>query len=536
MPRLVPISYSNKLILQEAVASKNSSSISSTPYYPSSPEYGGNQNSQQQQQRQQQQQPRQQQQQNKQQNRFNNENDQNQSQRNSSQQNRLTTNRKNLQNGQDNANEAANKLQRMDLAKSSGTSSGGRKRILEPGRFPPEGARVKITTSLPSGTLYVYHSNSPHGGESAYQTLLNRLGQAADNDSQPLQEVPEVDDVVFAPFQGIFYRAKVLAVKGETKIEVQFPDFGNLDTVVWKECREILNDELKWARYLSFPVMLEGVEGPLSKEQKQLIESLEFEEEFELVKAESVADSEVREVVLKRERQNATLNMTLVELKEKEQRQRRQREEQQLAKERLEKAELERKEKERLEKTEQQDRKEKMVDPASYERVMFDECFTTNQLTPDKRYTLVIIDTSNLLESEIISVIALEDAPKYQTVIEDCERYGPADPNVYHPKESGEVCLGRYKDDWSRVLFDGEGEPALMLDIGSLVVPDEFRRFPTGLSRVVYNNEVLVENVRLLEKLMKDGNPESLHGSTIDAWVAPTDDGTLGIRIIPKSG
>lgn len=538
MPRLVPISYSNKLILQEAVASKNSSSISSTPYYPSSPEYGGNQNQQQQQQQPRQQQQRQQQQQ-QQQNRFNG-NDYNQNQRNNSQQqqqqqqgnvqNRLANGpRKNLQNGQEgsaNVNEASNKLQRLKLAKtaSASPSSPGRRQILEPGRFPPEGVRVKITTSLQSGTLYIYHSNSQHGGQSDFQTLINRLHQAADNESRPLEEAPEVEDVVFAPYQGMFYRAKVLAVK-EGKIEVQFPDFGNLDTVVWKECREILNEELKWARYLSFPVTLEGVEGPLTTEQKQLVESLEFEEEFELVKAESVGDSEVREVVLKRERQNVTLNMTLVELKEKEQRQRRQREEQRLEKERLEKAEQEKKE-----------LASKIADPASYKPVMFDECITTKQLTPDQRYNLAIIDASDVLETKVISVIAAEDAPQYAAVIQDCERFGLADPNKYRPTEIGEVCLGRHENDWTRVLFDGEGEQALLLDVGALQIPDEFRRFPTGMSRVVYNNEVVVENFPLLETMMKDGKPESLNGTTIDAWVAPTDDGTLGIRIIPKSG
>lgn len=526
MPRLVPISYSNKLILQEAVASKNSSSISSTPYYPSSPEYGGNQN--------QQQQPRQQQQKQPQQNRSNG-NDHNQNQRNNSQQqqqqhqgnvqNRLANGgpRKNQQNGQENGNvnAAANKLQRLKLAKSGASSSPGRKQILEPGRFPPDGARVKITTSLQSGTVYIYHNNGQHGGQSDFQTLINRLHQAADNESRPLQEAPEVDDVVFAPYQGMLYRAKVLAAKEGGKIDVQFPDFGNLEVVVWKECREIMNEEVKWARYLSFPVTLEGVEGPMTKEQKQLVESLEFEEEFELVKAESIADSELREVVLKRERQNVTLNMALVELKEKEQRQRRQREE----KERLEKAEQERKE-----------LATKFADPATYKPVMFDDCITMKQLTQDKRYTLCIIEASDVQETKIISVIATEDALEYAAVVQKCEQYGLADPNKYRPTEIGEVCIGRYKNDWTRVVFDGEGEPALLLDVGSLAIPEEYRRFPTDLSCVLYNNEVVVENLPLLVAMMKDGNPESLHGSTIDAWVAATDDGSLGIRIIPKSG
>lgn len=53
MPRMVPISFSNKMILQQAVASRNASTISSTPYTPSSPEYSGNNQQQQRQQPQQ---------------------------------------------------------------------------------------------------------------------------------------------------------------------------------------------------------------------------------------------------------------------------------------------------------------------------------------------------------------------------------------------------------------------------------------------------------------------------------------------------
>ncbi|XP_038105261.1 uncharacterized protein LOC6032629 isoform X2 [Culex quinquefasciatus] len=525
MSRMVPISFSNKMILQQAVASRNASTISSTPYTPSSPEYSGNNNNNQQQQRQQ-----------PQQNRFNG-NDYNQQQqqqqqygqRNNQQQNvqnRLANGQRqnSQQNGSDQqVNEAATKLQRMKLNKAGSSSSPGRKQILEPGRFPPEGARVKITTSLQSGCLYIYHNNGgQHGGQSDFQALINRLHQAADNESRPLAGAPKVDDVVFAPYQGMFYRAKVLAVK-ETKIDVQFPDFGNLETVALKECREILNEELKWAKYLSFPVMLDGVEGPLTKEQKHMVEQLEFEEEFELVAAETVPDSEVRQVVLKRERQNVTLNMALVELKEKEARQRRLREEQRAAKERLEKAEKKK-----------QELAAKIPDPDTYKPLIFDEVATAKQLTADKRYTLCIIDASEVLESKLISVIAAEHAPQYGEVVADCERFGLADPNEYLPKMQGELCLGRYKADWSRVLYDDE-ENSLLLDVGTLVTPDEFRRFPAGLSCTVYNNEVFVENMPLLEQMMKDGKPKSIHGNTVDAWVAVSDNGSLGIRIIPKA-
>lgn len=519
MPRLVPISYPNKLMLQEAISFKNASSISSTPYSPSSPEYSENSNQQQ-----------------KQQQIRHNGNDHNQQKRNNAQknvQNRLATNgprQNSQQNGHDKAvvveqqvSEAANKLQRLKLNKAGSSSPPSRKQILEPGRFPPEGARVKITASLPSGCLYIYHNNGQHGGHSDFQTLINRLHQAADNESRPLQAAPKVNDVVFAPFQGMFYRAKVLSVK-EANISVQFPDFGNLDTVAWKESREIINEELKWAKYLCFPVTLDGVESPLTNEQKQMVEQLEFAEDFELVNAETVPDSEVRRVTLKRERQNVTLNMALVELKEKDLRQRRQREEQRAAKERLEKAEKEK-----------QELAAKIADPDTYKPLIFDDVITTKQLLADKRYTLCIIDASEVLDSQLISVIAAEDAPQYGAVVQDCERYGLADPNEYQPKVRGEVCLGRYKADWSRVLYDDE-ENSLLLDVGTLVTPDEFRRFPPSLSRTVYNNEVFVENMPLLEKMMVDGKPESIHGHTISAWVATSDnkeDGSLGIRIIP---
>lgn len=299
-------------------------------------------------------------------------------------------------------------------------------------------------------------------------------------------------------------------------MEIQYPDFGNMETVAWKQAKEITDEDIKWAKYLAYPVILEGV-GTLTSEMKRSLESFEGTDEFELVNVHQVENSVMKEVVLKRPKQALTLNMELMELKEKEHRLKVQREEQK---------ERERREKEQA--------AVKIPDPSSYKPVLFDDSIETRTLEGGKKHDLLIIDASEIVDTDIISVIASKDAQEYALVVQDCESLGPADPNIYRPSNEGEVCLVRHQQDWSRALFDKTDGNFLLLDVGILasVDPANVRRFPPGLSRVVYNNEVIVENPSTLKEMMTNDKPESVHGKQIEAWVTATAEGVT-LRIYP---
>lgn len=120
----------------------------------------------------------------------------------------------------------------------------------------------------------------------------------------------------------------------------------------------------------------------------------------------------------------------------------------------------------------------------------------TKQLPMGGPRRLLIIDASDVLETRIISVLAFEEVEKYAAVLDQCNQAGGADSNVYKPTNEGEVCLVLFQEDWSRALYDISDGTFMLLDVGIItsVPAANVRRFPTGLSHVVYNNEVFVES------------------------------------------
>ncbi|XP_055526447.1 uncharacterized protein LOC129719083 [Wyeomyia smithii] len=517
MPRLVPISYSNKRMLMEATASKQNSSLSGSTQSPTiqdnssldnnnkrsvqnaskknHPNNMGNKN------------------QNKPQLRNGNDDDLD---GNGSRQQQSRQETKSSPEDANKVNQLSVKLQRLKLAK-----SGNKDRILLPGLFPRVGSRVKISASLSAGVIYIYHNNAGNGESSDYHKLGNKIYNAT-KDAQSLKQAPRVDDVIFAPFMGGFYRAKVLRAK-EDELDIQYVDFGNTGVISWKVAKEIADEDLKWAKYLTFPVKLEGIEM-FSKDQKQVLDNYEESVEFELVKTTDVRDSEIQEVVLKQPKETRTLNIQLLELKENLLREKKQQEEQ--------------KEREQAEKVcsekQPKDVSPKIPNPSNYTPVLFDESIETKQLPLDCKQRVMIIDASELLDTRIISVIGCEYIQQYATVLQNCLQLGPLDPNSYQPMLEGEVCLVLHEADWSRALYDISEDNFMLLDVGIIAnIPTaNVRRFPTGLSKTVYNNEVIVENMAVLEKMIGDGKPDSIHGKVVEAWVSNSEDGVC-VRIVP---
>lgn len=168
----------------------------------------------------------------------------------------------------------------------------------------------------------------------------------------------------------------------------------------------------------------------------------------------------------------------------------------------------------------------------------------------------MIIDASELLDTRIISVVGCDYIEEYATVLQNCQKLGELDPNPYQAKNEGEVCLVSHESEWCRGLYDITDGKFMLLDVGIIAnVPmANVRRFPAGLSKIVYNNEVIVESkyrlivsrartvtnfcalffsdLPVLKSMITNGKPDSIHGKVIEAWVANSEDGVC-VRIVP---
>ena len=61
-----------------------------------------------------------------------------------------------------------------------------------------------------------------------------------------MTRVPEVGEIVFAPYEGDFYRGKVVKFDNKTQmVDVSFIDYGDATTVPLSVCKEPLDDIMK---------------------------------------------------------------------------------------------------------------------------------------------------------------------------------------------------------------------------------------------------------------------------------------------------
>ncbi|XP_052888906.1 uncharacterized protein LOC128297321 [Anopheles moucheti] len=371
------------------------------------------------------------------------------------------------------------------------------KREIEYSPFPREGEYVKIAYVTDS-MLYVYRSGQEANGQSnRYLDFVKRSIECARNVKQMLQAAPNVGDVAFGPFDGDYYRAVVKSIEG-TRVSVFFPDFGNTQTVEWKEMKEIPNKEIQYGMCYTHGVMIDGVPKFSPAVRKYLSELLELDE-FELIK---VSDNKhVKTIGLRHVQELYHLSTKILGIAENEQKM-----EKPIVKE-----------------------APAIVDPASYAPVTAED-FEEHDLPMNKEILLTIVDASELNISNQISVILNSDNAAFSKVISDCNEYGNKDPNPYQPKIENEAFLIQFDEVWCRAMVASNDVEVMyyLLDLGIIRATDKhpkLRRYPAGLTRRVYVSECFVDNPDALGSSEAVGKNEQFLGRTVKATMQLDSDG-----------
>uniref|UniRef100_A0A182RHY5 MYND-type domain-containing protein n=1 Tax=Anopheles funestus TaxID=62324 RepID=A0A182RHY5_ANOFN len=381
------------------------------------------------------------------------------------------------------------------------------------GAFPREGECVKISY-LTGNMLYVYRAGQEANGQpNRYLDFVKRSVLCARDVKEVLQTAPNVNDVVFAPFDGDFYRAIVKSIEG-TKVVVFFPDFGNTQTVEWMEMKEIPDKAIQYGMCYTHGVMIDGVPTFSRLVQAFLSELLEMDE-FTLVKVRD--EKPVKVVDLRHVQELYQLSAKLLEIAKKEQ---------EMEKPAVEKPAVE---KPAAEKPAVKETAATVPDPASYVPVTAED-FTEHDLPMGEELHLMIVEASELTISNQISVILNSDNAAFAKVISECERYGNADPNPYHPESDHEAFLLHFDSIWCRAMLAANNDEMqyYLLDLGLIRTLNEkpnCRRYPAGMTRKIFVCECFVENTDALGKIAPTGGNEQLLGRTLKATMSLQEDG-----------
>ncbi|XP_058127707.1 uncharacterized protein LOC131269375 [Anopheles coustani] len=160
--------------------------------------------------------------------------------------------------------------------------------------FPPVGSKVAIS-SVSKKWLHIHEVYG--GNDDPFLSYITRCMKHADEIDEELLQPPQEGDIVFAPFDGYFYRAVVTKVEGYNGTVV-FPDFGNLVTLPWRQMKEIRDASVKYANCLTHAVVLrEG--APFTKAVKHFLNELVEAHQFELMLVEDGPTSGVKTVELR---------------------------------------------------------------------------------------------------------------------------------------------------------------------------------------------------------------------------------------------
>uniref|UniRef100_A0A182LUI0 MYND-type domain-containing protein n=1 Tax=Anopheles culicifacies TaxID=139723 RepID=A0A182LUI0_9DIPT len=342
------------------------------------------------------------------------------------------------------------------------------KREIRYSTFPSEGECVKISY-VTDRMLYVYRiGEDANSGQNRYLDFVKRSVECSRKVTKMLQTAPKVDDIVFAPFDGDFYRAVVKSIE-DTRVSVFFPDFGNTQSVEWTEMKEIPDKEIQYGMCHTHAVMLAGVPtfSPLVK--AFLSELLELDE-FELTKVDEKA---VKTVDMRHVQELYQLSAKVQELAKKEQEIQKP-----VEKETVPTVPIE--------------------DPGSYVPMLAEE-FLEHDVPVEEEVQLMIVDASELIKSNQLSLILNSEQDMFGKMMSECERYGNLDPHPYVPECENEALLLHFEGVWCRAMLAAKGdEPQYyMLDIGIIRTIKEkanCRRYPAGLTRKIFVCECVVEN------------------------------------------
>uniref|UniRef100_A0A182NL69 MYND-type domain-containing protein n=1 Tax=Anopheles dirus TaxID=7168 RepID=A0A182NL69_9DIPT len=397
------------------------------------------------------------------------------------------------------------------------------KRTIPYSAFPLEGENVKIAY-VAEKQLYVYRSGLEDNGQpNRYITFVKRSIECARNVHGQLTSSPKVDDIVFAPFDGDYYRAVVLSCGGKeiaesAQVTVYYPDFGNTQTVPhWNTLKEIPDPAIKYGNCNTHAVTIDGV-PTFTPAVREFLSGLQETDEFELTKVVNDGDPTVRTVDM---RHVQALYMLSEKVRE-------------VAMKRVQEVE------EASAKGKNDAEKLEIPDPATYKPVKLDDLIEY-ELEDDIEHELVIIEASELDgEKAQLAVIRKSESLALSNMLGDCEKYGAHDPNPY-PLQLGSVCLVKYDGEWCRALALSIGDSGLvqcyLLDVALIRELDaettECRRFPAKMGRQLYVVECTVDNPEMLGAGV---DSDSLRGKIIKATVYHDEAFATHLNVLSISG
>ncbi|XP_049532137.1 uncharacterized protein LOC125949278 [Anopheles darlingi] len=379
-----------------------------------------------------------------------------------------------------------------------------KRRVLQQGSFPSVGSEVKIA-HVAENTMFIFEAGSGSTGQpSQYLKFIERCFVGGEAAQKYLIHAPVPGDIVYSPFEEVYYRAEVRSVTDDKAI-VFFTDFGNTETLEWKKFKEIEDPEIKYADRLIHEVQIEHLPTFTDFVRMQL-QALEGEA-FELSKVVDIPNSKTKMVELRHLRE-MLLKKPMAS---------------------------------------PDDQTQPAVvppDPKSYVPVSIAE-LSEVCIPYGDGIELMIIDAGELYDaSHRLAVIDIARNDAFAKVLAEVCKYGEADSNVYSPEESHHLCLVQCDGIWSRgvPLATGSQEtsnPYCLLDLGIIksIESTHVRRFPQALSRKLYVADCIVQNPETLCKLATEGvqNTELLTGKMIKVNVIPKknkDDEIQQIRII----
>uniref|UniRef100_A0A182QNM5 MYND-type domain-containing protein n=1 Tax=Anopheles farauti TaxID=69004 RepID=A0A182QNM5_9DIPT len=389
---------------------------------------------------------------------------------------------------------------------------------LQQAPFPEPGKTVKIA-HVTDDKMYIYETGpGPNGEPNQFLTLIKKCIEHSYEVKSHLTVAPKVDDIVFAPFEGEYYRAVVTSIEGES-VDVFYPDFGNTQVVAWKQLKEINDPRIKYAKIMTHPVWIDNI-STFTPGIKRFIEALISSAEFVLTTVIEMPKTMIRMVEMRHAQEQYVLSDKLLALRS--------------ASSASKKA--------MAPKSPTKMTKLVVTNPITYKPVTVDELTPTDDIH-GRGVEMVILNASSAITNNLLLVVMKSQYAQYEAMTKECQLYGQIDPNPYEPKEN-EICLINTKGTWHRAIVvgddNGKNMQFYLVDISELVHvagAAQVRRYPPGLTRKLYQTECILENCdTLLEAANgKQGNLANLCGKVFKGDLFKTDESSETMHVTIKS-
>uniref|UniRef100_A0A182R479 MYND-type domain-containing protein n=1 Tax=Anopheles funestus TaxID=62324 RepID=A0A182R479_ANOFN len=363
-------------------------------------------------------------------------------------------------------NSTNTKMSSNDGTRKESTAKNDPGKLLQYGAFPEPGSKVKISY-VADDKIYIYETGpGPNGERNAVEMLFIRALECARSVKSHLSVPPLVHDIVFAGYDGEYYRAMVKSVENNMA-EVFYPDFGNSQMVQWNTLKEIPDPKIKYANCLTHGVWIESI-ASFTQAIKEFLRQLENDATFMLLTVIDVQNSAgIKMVEMYHCSEKYHLSSKLLNIQGS--------------------CSNTKKQQPSPPKSPEKTSKFVVTNPNTYKPVHMNELIDA-VCYEGKGMELMITNASNAFTENILCVMTKPTYTQYKIMIKECEMYGKIDPNPYEPK-GNELCLVNKGGIWYRaVTIQSPGQNTVtvfLVDEGIIDdgVDSQIRRYPPGLTR-----------------------------------------------------